>query len=200
MPPKTILATLIAIGLFLSFDFNSEAREAAPIKPNKSTIFNIKKWFHNPDAVKHLHYNIDNWQLIIQKDGFTGRVSCQLYRLKTLSQGRITYAQETFGFEMGTDDNSLNAWYRIDKSPAKAWQDIYPTLAENRVKLLGGTFENPTGGVVLIPATEVKNAKAVTIRIDQKKAPKRFLLGRFEKAKSAADRLGCNQEQQFERP
>ena len=47
--------------------------------------------------------------MTIRRDGFTGAVRCRLVSLKTLFQGRITYADETLGFQLGDADSALDA-------------------------------------------------------------------------------------------
>ncbi|ESQ87825.1 hypothetical protein ABENE_16870 [Asticcacaulis benevestitus DSM 16100 = ATCC BAA-896] len=154
---------------------------------------------HKAQKVKERTYDAKLWRMTIQTDGFTGQVRCRLMKMKTLTEGRITYAQKTFGFEMGENVNTLNAWYSIDNRPAKRWQTLSPVLAANRVSLEGASLENPTGGVVLLPEAEIGNARVVTIRANEKSQPREFKLKGFESAVAAARYNGCAADTSFER-
>jgi hypothetical protein len=144
-------------------------------------------------------YELDGWRMVIRKDGFTGEVRCRLYTPKTLRRGRITYAQNTFGFQLDKDINTTEAWYRIDGGPARRWKEHFPVLKASRVQTEWGTFENPSGGVVLIPESELLTAREVTIKGSKKSSPKRFQIKGFQAAKAAALYNGCGSEDSFER-
>lgn len=151
------------------------------------------------DKVRHKTYQLKGWMMTIQHDGFTGKVRCHLFSMRTVSQGRITYAQGTLGFEMDQDVSTLNAWYRVDNQAVKRANDLYVRLVADRVAGAQGSLENPTGGVVLIPADDLIGAKVVTIRTDEKSRPRRFSLRGFDAALSAARYNGCAPDEAFER-
>jgi len=137
--------------------------------------------------------------MTIQKDGFTGQMTCQLFKLRTLSQGRITYAQDTLGFELGKDVGVLKAWYKIDDQPALPWQSIFHRLTAEHIKMDQGPVENPTGGVVYIPAPDLESAKSVTVRATPASKPHVFKLSGFQEALAAARANGCSPDTRFER-
>lgn len=151
------------------------------------------------DKVRQVSYELDGWRMTIQTDGFTGRVRCHLFSPKTLTQGRITYAQGTLGFQLEESETAIGAWYRIDKGQTHAAEDLYPQLVANRVRTGGGPLENPTAGVVMIPRTELMGATVVTIRQAEGDTPRRFKLRGFEKALAAAEYNGCVGQDVFER-
>ena len=149
--------------------------------------------------VRQTTYAEDGWTMTIRRDGFSGMVRCRLVSLKTLAQGRITYAGETLGFQLGDEDNALDAWYRVDGGPPRRWRDLYPQLAAQGVPLDQGPLDNPTGGLVLIPRDEVADAKVVMIKVGDHGPVRTFHLRGFARALAAAKYNGCADEGSFER-
>lgn len=168
------------------------------LKPHKAEP-SVRQRQKHADKVRRKIYQLDGWVMTIQTDGFTGQPRCHLYSPKTLFQGRITYEGGALGFVFDEDRNTQNAWYRVDQAHAKRWQDVYPQLVRLRVPLEGGSLDNPTGGVVLLPETEVASAQEVSIRLSETESPKRFRLKGFEAAKAAALANGCDRADSFER-
>jgi len=151
------------------------------------------------DKVRRKVYELDGWVMTIQTDGFTGQPRCHLYSPKTLFQGRITYEGGALGFVFDRDEDTQQAWYRIGQSKTKRWQDIYPELVRLGIPLEGGSLDNPTGGVVLLPEAELDAASEVTIRLSETASTKRFKLKGFKAAKAAALANGCERPESFER-
>lgn len=194
-----MLLSVMAIGLWtLAWPKQLEGNPLRWLRPHRAEP-SERELRHKAQKVKARTYDDKLWRMTIQTDGFTGQVRCRLIKMKTLTEGRITYAQKTFGFEMGEDVNTLNAWYSIDNRPAKRWQSLYPALTANRVPLEGASLENPTGGVVLLPETEIGDAHVVTIRADERSQPREFKLKGFESALAAARYNGCAADDSFER-
>ncbi len=149
--------------------------------------------------VRETTYTQDGWTMTIRRDGFTDTVRCRLVSLKTLFQGRITYADEILGFQLGDGDNALDAWYRIDSGPPHRWQDLYPQLVARDVALDRGPIDNPTGGLVLIPKDQLAGARAVTIRVGDRGPVRTFRIGGFAAALATAKYNGCADERSFQR-
>jgi hypothetical protein len=183
-----------SLGL-MAFDWPSQLSWFKP-RQAEPTAASVQR---SSDKVRNKTYQLKGWMMDIQKDGFTGQVRCHLFSMRTLSQGRITYAQNTLGFELDPGQSTLNAWYRIDNRPAQRANDLYPRLVAERVAGSEGSLENPTGGVVLIPAADLANARTVTIRVNEQAAPKRFNLKGFDGALKAARYNGCMSDDSFER-
>jgi len=151
------------------------------------------------DRVSEKTYQLHGWYITIRRDGFTGQTRCRLYFPKTLFQGRITYARDTLGFQLDENRSTLRAWYRIDRGETRRWQDIYPRLAASGVPLDGEDFDNPTGGLVLIPAVDLAAAKTVDIRANDTAPVKTFRVTGFAAALAAAKDNGCTAQDSFER-
>lgn len=194
-----MVLSVMAIGLWaLTWPKQLEGNPLRWLRPHKAEP-SERDLRHKTQKVRARIYDNKLWRMTIQTDGFTGEVRCRLIKMKTLTEGRITYAQKTFGFELGEDVNTLNAWYSIDNRPAKRWQSLYPALTANRVPLEGAGLENPTGGVVLLPEAEIGDGHVVTIRADEKSQPREFKLKGFESALAAARYNGCAADDNFER-
>lgn len=190
-----ILATVtMGLGL-MAFDWPTQLswlkpRLAEPSPASLQTAY---------DKVRQKTYQLKGWMMTIQKDGFTGQVRCHLFSMRTLTQGRITYSQNTLGFELDPNETTLNAWYRVDGQPARRANDLYPRLVAAQVGGADGSLENPTGGIVLIPVADLVGASVVTIRTSERSAPKRFNLKGFDEALAAARYNGCSSDEAFER-
>lgn len=189
MPALFVAVTLWSSGLSAIPDWFRRHHQPVSGKVHKE----------HPYAVKRHLYGQDGWQMTIQKDGFTGQVTCQLFKLRTLSQGRITYAQQTLGFEMGKGVDVLKAWYKIDDQPTRPWQSLFHRLAANHIEIDAGPLENPTAGVVYIPVDDLAGARTVTIRARQSSRARAFKLSGFERALATARANGCDPDQSFER-
>ncbi len=144
-------------------------------------------------------YHLAGWEMRIERDGFTGQVRCRLFSPAGLGQGRISYAHETLGFHLDSDQDVAQAWYSIDDKAARPWRGDYPTLVARRVSLEGGSLANPTGGVVLIGQDLLAGARTVTVRADRDSTPRRFRLKGFERALTAARANGCGDPASFAR-
>ena len=188
-----MLLSAAILGLTLSWPVHLDWLKPHKAPPSQASVQRQSRRVRTDD------YNHQGWQISIRRDGFTGQTHCRLYRLKTLRQGRVTYAQHTLGFELGAKIDASRAWYILDNGPAKRWQDLYPGLAAARVPLEGPGLLNPTGGVVLIPLDQLADARVVTIRADEKTSPQRFELKGLAEALAAARLKGCSDDESFER-
>ena len=136
-------------------------------------------------------FRLPEWKIATYKDRFTGEVRCRVYQ-GTVRHPEITYSSRTVAFHFRTSTNTIEAAFRLDSGPVKAWRLEYPKLVKLGVQLEGDSLENPTGGLVVLPIEDVANVHTVTIRPTPKSSPKTFGIDGLSDAVANAIAHGCD--------
>lgn len=137
---------------------------------------------------------LDGWVLTVRHDRFAGRVHCDLFA----SNHRLRYQPQAVGFRLGHHRDTRAAWYRVDDGPAIRWQDRTATLIAAGVPIDGPGLDNPTGGWVWISLDEVRQARNVAIRANERGRTHNFPMKGLAAMLDAAPRLGCASDASFE--
>ena len=98
---------------------------------------------------------------------------------------------------MGKRRSTLAAWCRVyDEAPVR-WQNRTAGLIGTGVAIDGPGVDNPTGGWVWIPVSEVEGARTVAIRARRRGHIRHFRVGDFAPMLDAVHRLGCGSDDAF---
>jgi len=138
-------------------------------------------------------YAAGGWTLRVVRDAFTDVRTCDLRSLHPAMIYRAGAIAFAFRSRMGTEE----AWYRLDGANPVRWADRIPMLTAMGVPIDQGGLENPTGGLVWIPAGELRSTNEIQIRPRPGSSVKRFRLGGFAPMLAAARRLGCAADTDF---
>lgn len=134
-----------------------------------------------------------DWVLAIRHDDFTGRSRCEL----ASHNHRMHYEPGAIGFRVGKRRDTLAAWYRVDGGVPVRWQDRTAALIGAGVAIDGPDLDNPTGGWVWIPLTEVEQAHDVAIRASDHSHVRNFRPAGFATMLVEARRSGCDSDDAF---
>jgi hypothetical protein len=143
---------------------------------------------HHPiNPVRTRDYEAGDWHLRIRRDDFSHQTRC------TLRTGKLRYQRNAIGFVTHAGTATEAAWYSIDGRIPRAWADVYPVLYSDGVQLEQGGIDDPTRGVVWLPAAEIAGADrvAIEVRKDGHQRVLRYRMRGFAAMHSAAERLGC---------
>ena len=138
-------------------------------------------------------FQANGWLLQIHLDRFTARSRCVL----ASANHRLRYQPGAIGFLLGKRRDTLGAWYKVDGGVPVRWQNRTAALVASGVAIDGPGLDNPTGGWVWIPVSEVDQATSVAIRGDDKGRVHRFRVSGFEAMLDASRRLGCESDDTF---
>jgi len=138
-------------------------------------------------------YRSGGWDINIHHDNFTGVTRCALVS----SDQRMRFQPGAIGFQTSKHRNTLATWYRVDDGQPVRWQDRTATLIESGAAIDGPGLDNPTGGWVWVPLTEVQDANRIAIRTSDRARVRTFSLGEFAPMLEAARRLGCASDNAF---
>ena len=140
-----------------------------------------------PPAIR---YSVAGWLLEARTDPFTQVTRCRIAnRLGGGSDATATPAAFTFRFARRMDTS--DAWYRIDAGPPHPWRDLSAELIDAGAMGDAERLDNPSGGMVLVPTSELSHAQAITIRPAQRAVPRRFDLRGAWPLLAAAATLNC---------
>ena len=140
-------------------------------------------WPHGGAQVSH----VDGWTLTTRLDRFAGERSC------SLSRGRIDYQRQALVFHLPARTDTAAALYRIDgAAPVPARADE-AELAGLGFTLHNDDLDNPSGGLVRIPAHRLAGAGEVRIEPAAGRRPVKFKIGGLAAALDAARQAGCGE-------
>ena len=129
--------------------------------------------------------HIAGWTLRVQRDDFAERVTCQL------SKPKVSYSREALVFQLSLPSDTSGAVYRIDGgSPALARDDAVE-LVRLGFALHNDDLDNPSGGLVRIPARRLLDSRVVNIEIKSNHRPATFKIEGLREALAAATKAGC---------
>jgi len=147
-----------------------------------------------PQEVRH-DMALGDWRLTIETGKFSQDKICHLED----RHHHITYATGALGFRFGGRVNTANAWLRIDDGAPMRWRDSLPELIRLGVGLDGSRLDNPTDGIVWVPARQLDEANAITIQPNPRKAPVTYHLHGFAVLRDIAREMGCVPDARFAR-
>jgi len=131
------------------------------------------------------------WQVWIRTDNFTGKIKCYVASLKSATQGRVTYADNTLGFELKGYADPNTTWFMADGNPAQKLSSVWPTVYGRGQAVPPMSVANLDRTIVLIPMESVLGSDHVFIRTTDTAKPKSFRLIGLEDALRAARDNGC---------
>lgn len=152
---------------------------------------------HAPQAVTR-EYTLPVWQFSMTKDRFAGTIRCQVYQ-GGKAHPKVSYLHHALVFHFQKRINTFDAIYRLDGGSPKRWQDLYPKVIDAGVTLDGDSLANPTGGLVIMPLSEVASVHTVTIRPTPTAKPHTFIIDGYSDAIDAARARGCQPDAAFVR-
>ena len=133
---------------------------------------------------------LGDWRLRIE----TGKFSQDKIR-----HHHVTYASGALGFRFARGVNTLGAWVRIADGEPRRWRDDLPELIHLGVGVDGASIDNPTDGIVWVPARQLDEASAITIQPAPRKAPVTYHLHGFAGLRDIARDMGCAPDSRFAR-
>ena len=151
--------------------------------------------FFGPAQVTSHRISSGHWRLRIETATFSGDKRCHLDDRKH----GVTYAAGALGFHFDAHLNTLGAWVKIGDGPATRWQDALPELTRLGVPMEAEGLDNPTDGIVWVPALQLGATSRITVQPDERKRPVTYSLEAFAKLRDAARAMGCVPEQRFVR-
>jgi len=137
-------------------------------------------WPHSSEVSQ-----VGGWTLKVHLDRFAGERSC------TLSRGRIDYQRQALVFRFSSRIDTTAALYRIDKAEPVAVRADEAELARLGFALHNDDLDNPSGGIIRIPAHRLASAGEVQIEAAPGRKPIKFKIGGLDAALDAARKAGC---------
>jgi hypothetical protein len=141
--------------------------------------------YHPVSDVTVRRYGVDGWVLELRTDSFAGRTDCRVTR------GHLSYERQAVVFHLPPRLATFDAAYRIDGGRLTPARDDAADLAAQGFALSDDDLDNPSGGLVRIPARRLEGAKLVQIQPRPGIKPLRFKLDGLGASLDAAHRLGC---------
>jgi len=145
---------------------------------------------HKPPPGLERH-RLDAWTYQVLRDRFTGRVSC------SLSGRNVSYAKGAVTFHYPRNVDTSQAIYRIDDGPVLQEKDAEVELLRMHVPLPDQSASNPSGGQVMVPASQLLGARQVSIRARPRAGVRRFSVAGLSAALAAARADGCDPQRTF---
>ena len=143
--------------------------------------------FHGPDPAPARHQRVAGWEVETHRDRFTGHLTCQV------KKGRISLARQAVVFHFPVRIDTFDAAYRIDGGPLYLARDDAADLAAMGFGLHDDdNLDNPSGGIVRIPASRLAGAHWVRIEAGPYAKAYRFTLAGLDAAIDAATSRGCD--------
>lgn len=128
---------------------------------------------------------VGDWRLTVHREAFTGAVTCRLARRW------MEFRRQTLIIHLPTRVDSSAAVYRIDQgSPFWVRQDQM-RMARLGFALDNDNLDNPSGGLVRIPAERLVGARLVFIEAVANTRPYMFRIDGLDVALARAGQFGC---------
>jgi len=143
--------------------------------------------FHGPDPAPARHQRVAGWVVETHRDRFTGHLTCQVHR------GRVSVARKAVIFHFPVRIDTFDAAYRIDGGPLWRARDDAAELASMGFRLHDDdSLDNPSGGIVRIPAHRLEGAQRVRIEAAPYAKAYQFALAGLDGALDVASNRGCD--------
>jgi len=140
---------------------------------------------HAKVAPSTRRYAAGVWTLTVHSDGFTGATTC------SVRSSRIVIRRDTAIFELDPNKNTDHAQFRIDGGAARSVQDVTLENARHGVFPDRGWIDNPSGGEIAVPVTDIANAKRIWIRVWRHGRVVSFNVNHLGEVLRSAAGLGC---------
>ncbi len=175
---------LSVVAMAFSLGFLNPANIKLPAMPQLKSPFASQ-----PRQVDAWSVRRADWTVNIRHDNFTKTTTC------SLKSRAVDFHSGFVVFRLGPSVNTDGAFFRIDEGPARSIDETV-----RRDQQLGyfsgrGPIDNPSGGEVALPRSDLDGAKQVTIRATPHSKPRLFDLTRLPDALAAAKAGGCPVEQ-----
>lgn len=151
---------------------------AALLSPNNVGIT------HRDNQTQH----IAGWTLKVRVDNFSGGRIC------SLKNGKITYQRQAIVLHLPDTIDTTQAIYRVDNGPVQLSRDDDVSIAHLGFAIDQPVLDNPSGGLVRIPASKVLGAALLQIELSAFGHPRRYNISGLGAALTAAATNGCGND------
>jgi hypothetical protein len=128
---------------------------------------------------------IDGWTLGVRRDAFAASALCRLTR------GRAAYDRGVVVFRLSPGTDTSAAVYRIDDGPPRPVTADQMAVASLGLPIWQDDLDNPSGGVVRIPAGKLAGARLVRIETRLNGHVWRARVDHLDAALEASREAGC---------
>jgi hypothetical protein len=172
--PLCLLALALAAGLSACVTAAPQHLGAAPAHRSETPA-------HRSELVR-----VGEWRLTVHREAFTGATTCRLMRRW------MEFRRQTLIIHLPTRIDSSSAVYRIDQGAAFWTRDDQMRMARKGFALDNDNLNNPSGGLVRIPAERLVGARLVFIEaVANTPRPYMFRIDGLDKALVLAGQMGC---------
>ncbi|MGI8840947.1 MAG: hypothetical protein ACR2F8_09255 [Caulobacteraceae bacterium] len=156
-----------------------------------ATALAVSSFFYSPHhgrpQVARRLYAVHGWRIAVDRDTFTGAVSC------SLSANRVYFRSGALIFRLGRGVETTHAVFRLDGGPARPVAEAFHDDEARGIFPRRGWIDDPAGGDVALPAAYIKGAKRVWIRSSPATYPRLYDVSRFAAAREGARGAGCGE-------
>ena len=132
------------------------------------------------------HADEHPWRLTVTRHSFSASTSCKL------RTDKARYQRNVVTFDLGRRRNTTAALYRIDGGQAFRAADDRAEIAKRGFALSGDDLDNPSGGLVRVPAERLQSAGVIQIESKDNDRPAQFRVDGLAAAIEHARTLGCD--------
>jgi hypothetical protein len=126
------------------------------------------------------------WTISVRRDSFVGSTTCEAHR------GPVQVKNGLVVFSLGSTVDTSLAEYRIDAGQPHSVTDVAFRLRVMGAPKLIEPLDNPSRGLVIVPAADLTSAQSVWIRATPKVAPRRFIVSGLSAVAEREAALSCN--------
>lgn len=147
----------------------------------------------DPPLITHETLRLDDWQLDLARNRFSGALACRL----RARNARAMYRADAVGFRFNATRDVTRAVYRIDTGAPRVAREDLPELIAHGVPMDRGGMGNANGGIVWIPLAALRSATTVTIAPRPDHRPVTWRLRGLVGLHDLAIDRGCSPEASF---
>lgn len=152
------------------------------------TALAISSFFYQPHPrveSTHRPYALAGWRIGVDRDTFTGAVSC------TLKARNVSFRSDTLIFHLRPGLETTHAVFRVDGGAARPVSVAFHEDEAHGIFPQKGFIDDPAGGDVALPASYLRSARRIWIRPSPTSWPRYFVVYRFSEALARAKAAGC---------
>ncbi len=146
------------------------------------SVFGPGQAEYSPRAERH---TIGGWHYTIVEERFSHQVHCQLF------MHGAEYADHILTLHFGSSVDTSFAWYSKDGGPAAPWQRQIPALLVLGARLDTDSLQNPSGGRVLLPQSEITGVDILQVAPNVRVRPRSYNLAGLNMAIRILEDRGC---------
>jgi len=139
----------------------------------------------SPQKVDHVR--LGQWSIERTQDRFTGAVRCKATR------SAVTLTGDLAVITLGARHDVSQSLYRLDDGPAQPIGLIPENDVYHARFITDAPYDNPSDGIIAMPASTLRTHQVLWIRIDAHHAPVRVLISGLAAAEAQENALGCSQ-------